>query len=191
LREAILNSIIHKKYEGTTIFLSVYDDRLTIWNPGGLPDDLTMEQLKNKHRSIPRNRLIADVFFMAGYIEAWGRGIEVMQEGCRGYGIPDPVIIEEEGGIEVTFLKDIYTEENLRQLNLNERQIKAILYIKDHRELTNTNYQTINKISKPVATRDLTDLVNRGLILKIGSTGKGTKYMLVRSKGLTKGSNGS
>ena len=146
-----------------------------------------MEQLKNKHRSIPRNRLIADVFFMAGYIEAWGRGIEVMQEGCREYGIPDPLITEEQGGIEATFQKDIYTEENLRQLNLNERQIKAILYIKGHRELTNTNYQTINKISKPVATRDLTELVNRGLILKIGSTGKGTKYMLVRSKGLTKG----
>ena len=46
-----------------------------ISTPGKLPDSLTVEQLKSKHRSIPRNRLIADVFFMAGYIEAWGRGL--------------------------------------------------------------------------------------------------------------------
>lgn len=78
----------------------------------------------------------------------------------------------------VTFLKDIYTEEYLQNLNLSERQIKALLYIKNQGELTNANYQEINKISKPVATRDLTDLVNRELIVKIGSTGKGTKYIL-------------
>src|ERR1700743_3872780 len=69
LREAILNAIIHKDYYGTTIFLSIYDDALNIWNPGKLPDTLTVEQLKSQHRSVPRNRLIADVFFKAGYIE--------------------------------------------------------------------------------------------------------------------------
>lgn len=69
LREAILNPIIHKDYSGITVFLSVYDDRLMIWNPGELPGFLTVDLLKEKHSSQPRNRLIADVFFMAGYIE--------------------------------------------------------------------------------------------------------------------------
>ena len=104
--------------------------------------------------------------------------------------MPEPVFDESFGGVMVTFLKDIYTEEYLKNLNLNERQIKAMLYIKKQGELTNTTYQTINQISKPVATRDLTDLVSRGLIVKVGSTGKGTKYILAL-KGLTNGLNGS
>ncbi len=57
MREAILNAIIHKDYSGTTIFLSVYDDRLMIWNPGELPGSLTVDLLKEKHRSQPRKDL--------------------------------------------------------------------------------------------------------------------------------------
>jgi len=178
LREAILNAIIHKDYHGTTIFLSIYNSQLVIWNPGKLPDSLTVEQLKSKHRSIPRNRLIADVFFMAGYIEAWGRGIDIMMEGCREYSIPEPIIAEEQDGISVTFQKDLYTIESLQSLQLNSRQINAILFIKEKGSITNASYQAINSISKPVATRDLADLVSRNLIQKVGTTGKGTKYVL-------------
>lgn len=174
LRESILNSIIHKKYEGTTIFLSVYDDRLTIWNPGNLPDDLTVEQLQSKHRSIPRNRLIADVFFMAGYIEAWGRGIEVMQQGCREYGLPDPVIVEEQGGTEVAFLKDIYTAENLRQFSLEDRHIKALLFIKENGRINNNKYQELFNVFKRTVTNDLQLLIDKGLLNRVGTTGRGT-----------------
>ena len=197
LREAILNAIIHKDYHGTTIFLSIYDDQLVIWNPGKLPDSLTVDELKNKHRSIPRNRLIADVFFMAGYIEAWGRGIDIMMEGCRQYGIPEPVIIEEQEGVSVTFQKDVYTEEYLQSFHLSARQVKAVLFIKEKGEITNAVYQAINSISKPVASKDLADLVSRNLIQKVGTTGKGTKYILFPKglqraqtayKGLAKGS---
>lgn len=69
LREAVLNAIIHKDYSSTWIFLRVMDDRLEIWNPGTLPDELTIDKLKGKHSSYPRNRNIADIFFRAGYIE--------------------------------------------------------------------------------------------------------------------------
>ncbi|MEJ7678725.1 MAG: ATP-binding protein [Segetibacter sp.] len=178
LREAILNAIIHKDYSGTTVFLSVYDDRLMIWNPGDLPASLTVELLKEKHSSQPGNRLIADVFFMAGYIESWGRGIDIMMNGCKEYGLPEPIIAEEQNGISVTFLKDIYTEEYLKSFNLNERQTRAVLYIKENGEITNAIYQSINEISKAVATKDLSDLVNQKLIQKVGTTGKGTKYRL-------------
>ncbi len=183
LREAILNAIIHKDYSGTTIFLSVYDDRLMIWNPGELPSSLTVDLLKEKHSSQPRNRLIADVFFMAGYIESWGRGIDIMMSACKEYGLPEPVITEEQGGISVSFLKDVYTEEYLKSFDLSDRQTKAVLYIKENGEITNAIYQDINKISKAVATTDLSDLVSRKLIQKVGTTGKGTKYILP-AKGL-------
>lgn len=115
---------------------------------------------------------------MAGYIEAWGRGIDIIMEGCRQYGFPEPVIAEEQDGISVTLLKDIYTEEYLKRFQLSERQVKAILYIKENGEITNATYQSINSISKPVATKDLSNLLNCGLVQKIGTTGKGTKYIL-------------
>src|SRR5437868_5701907 len=69
LREAILNAIVHKDYSSTSIFLRVYDDKITIWNPGVLPEALTIENLKTQHASYPRNKNIADIFFKAGYIE--------------------------------------------------------------------------------------------------------------------------
>ena len=137
-----------------------------------------VERLTKKHPSRPRNKHIAEAFFRAGYIESWGRGIEKILTAFQEAGLPEPIFEESWGGVMVTFLKDIYTEEYLQNLNLSERQIKALLYVKKQGELTNANYQAINEISKPVATRDLTDLVNRGLIVKVGSTGKGTKYIL-------------
>ena len=179
LREAILNSIIHKDYSRTNIFLSIYDDRLTIWNPGELPDTLTVAKLKERHGSEPRNRLIANVFFMAGYIESWGRGIEIMLEGCKEYNIPEPVIVEEQGGLSVTFLKDIYTAEYLQTLNLNERQIKGILHAKEKGSIKNAEYQEINNLGKTVAAEELQDLTNKGILQKVGTTGRSTKYILI------------
>ena len=70
LREAILNAIIHKDYSSTYTFLRVYDDRLHLWNPGTLPEELTIDKLKQEHSSYPRNRNIANAFFKAGYIES-------------------------------------------------------------------------------------------------------------------------
>jgi ATP-dependent DNA helicase RecG len=146
--------------------------------PGKLPESLTVEQLKIKHRSVPRNRLIADVFFMAGYIEAWGRGIDIMLEGCREYGFPEPIIAEEQDGISVILRKDIYTEDYLQSLQLNKRQIKALIFIKERGAITNALYQAVNSISKPVATKELSDLVSRNLIQREGTTGKGTRYVI-------------
>ena len=177
-RGKISSSTYIKDYHGTTIFLRISDSQLEIWNPGKLPDSLTIDQLKSKHNSIPRNRLIADVFFMAGYIEAWGRGIDIMLEGCRQFGIPDPVIVEEQEGISVTFLKDIYTEEYLRSLNLNERQVKAVFYVKEHHSITNALYRTLNHLGKSQSTVELQDLIDKRLVERVGTTGRGTKCVL-------------
>lgn len=83
LREALLNAIVHKNYADTHIQLSVYDDRLILWNPGKLPDELSIQMLKGKHPSRPRNKNIAEVFFKAGFIEAWGRGISKILIACQ------------------------------------------------------------------------------------------------------------
>lgn len=182
LREAILNAIIHKNYSGTYIFLRVYDDRLYIWNPGGLPEELSIEELKSDHSSYPRNRNIANVFFKAGYIESWGRGINKIIEACIEAGLPEPVIKEEQGGFSIMFSRDIYTEEFFRKQNLEARQINALLYIKEHGAISNAQYQELTGVSKRTASRDFLELIKMGFIQKSGTTGKGTTYIFLQKK---------
>ena len=71
LREMICNAVIHKDYTGTFIQMKVFDDHITLWNGGNLPPNYTVEKLMEQHESHPRNRLIANVFYLAGFIEAW------------------------------------------------------------------------------------------------------------------------
>lgn len=104
LREAVLNAVLHKDYAaGIPVQISVYADRLMIWNPGQLPSSWTVEKLKHKHASHPFNPDLANVFFRAGEIEAWGRGIERMYAACRAAGFPEPVITSDESGLWVSF----------------------------------------------------------------------------------------
>lgn len=91
LREAVLNAIVHKDYAtGVPVQISVYPDRLLIWNPGQLPPDWTIEKLLHKHASQPFNPDLANAFFRAGLIEAWGRGIERILESCASARVPRP-----------------------------------------------------------------------------------------------------
>ncbi|OPX26488.1 MAG: transcriptional regulator [Candidatus Cloacimonas sp. 4484_140] len=183
LREAIINAIIHRDYIGAHTQLKVYTDRIILWNDGSLPGGIKIEDLKKNHHSKPRNELLADVFFKAGLIEAWGRGTIKISEECRKAGLPEAEFIEEFGGFSVYFYKDIYTEGNLSKMDLNERQIKAIKYIKEKGKITNTEYQKISNIKKRQTTDDLKELVQKELVKRIGVTGKGTYYILRGTKG--------
>ena len=74
IREALLNAIAHKDYSGgVPIQISVYKDKVMIWNEGQLPEDWTIETLVAKHSSKPYNPDIAMAFYRSGYIESWGR----------------------------------------------------------------------------------------------------------------------
>jgi ATP-dependent DNA helicase RecG len=74
-----------------------------LWNPGTLPDNWTVAKLKGKHPSRPFNPDLANAFFRAGLIEAWGRGIERILEACRAARTPEPVLRDEPGGLWVEF----------------------------------------------------------------------------------------
>jgi ATP-dependent DNA helicase RecG len=182
LREAILNAIIHKDYSSTFIFLRVYDDRLHLWNPGSLPEELSIEKLKQDHSSYPRNQNIANTFFKAGYIESWGRGINKIIKACVQAGLPEPIIEEEQNGFSITFLKEIYTEDYIRNQKLEARQINALLYIKQYGSISNTQYQELAQLSKRTASRDLQELVEKGYLQRSGTTGKGTFYTFLKRK---------
>ena len=104
LREAILNAIVHKDYSsGIPIQISVYEDRLYIWNQGQLPQTWTVKSLLAKHPSIPFNPLIANAFFRSGFIEAWGRGFEKIKEECKKGGNPLPILNYDLTGLMIEF----------------------------------------------------------------------------------------
>lgn len=91
IREAVFNAIAHKFYGALIpIQISVYADRLYIANDCIFPGDWTLDDLMGKHRSRPYNPLIANTFFRAGFIEAWGRGIEKIKDSCKEAGNPIP-----------------------------------------------------------------------------------------------------
>lgn len=179
IREILLNAFVHRDYLGTNVQIRVYDDKFSIWNEGCLPEGITMASLLKQHSSRPRNPLIADVCFKAGYIDSWGRGIQKIMNACKEAALPDPIIKEQDGGFLIELLKDIFTEENLVKMGLNERQVQAVLYIKEKGKMTNTHYRKLFKVSKPTASRDLYELSDElKIIEKIGTTGIGTYYTL-------------
>jgi ATP-dependent DNA helicase RecG len=183
VREALLNAIAHKDYSGgVPIQISVYRDKIIFWNVGQLPENWTVKNLLEKHASRPYNPDIANALFRSGYIESWGRGtIKIIKE-CKQAGIPEPVFSYDSSDISVEFRKDIYNEKYLQSLDLSERQVKAVLYLKEKGRITNSDYQTLNDISKATATRDLTELVEKHKILKrTGDIGSGTNYILIGS----------
>jgi ATP-dependent DNA helicase RecG len=179
VREALLNAIIHKDYSGNTpIQISFYKNKIMIWNEGQLPENWTIETLTKKHPSKPYNPDIANAVFRCGYIESWGRGTIKIIEKCKEAGLPTPLYYYESSGFWVEFRKDLYNEQYLQSLNLNNRQIKAILYTKENGKITNSEYQKLNDTSNRTASRDLTNIVKRGIMERSGSKGAGASYSL-------------
>lgn len=110
IREAVFNAIAHKFY-GTLIPIQirVYADKIIIANDCVFPDDWTVDDLMGSHRSRPYNPLIANTFFRAGFIEAWGRGIEKIKDSSAEAGNPMPEYAVKKEDIMVTF-KSLITD---------------------------------------------------------------------------------
>jgi ATP-dependent DNA helicase RecG len=182
LREAVINAICHRDYTiPSNTEVRIYDNELIVWNPGGLPLGLTLEDLYRPHPSVLRNKGIGGIFYDMGLIEQWGSGIDKMRKACVKAGIPEPKF-EEHQGFRVVFRKDIYTEEYLQKLGLNERQIKAVMYVKEKGKITNQEFQKLLNVSKRTVTNDLEDLVKRQLFEKVGTRGRGTFYKLKKGQ---------
>ena len=106
LREMVCNAIVHKNYLGSHIQMRVWDDRVELWNYGGLPNDFTIEKLLQTHESCPRNPLIAQVFYLAGFIEQWGRGYEKIHDAFVRDHLLQPTFEQARGGFLVTILRE-------------------------------------------------------------------------------------
>ena len=184
LREAIINALIHRDYTVSGhIQARVEDDSIRIWSPGNLPHGMTLAKLlREPHGSRPRNPFLAEAFFFAGLIESWGTGIGRMRRLCREQGLPELDFREEAGGFVVTFSKDLLSEDRLRALGLSPRMLAAVNYVKEHGSIGNQEYRTLAGVKERMATLDLKELVDRGILVRLHKTGRGTRYAAIKAQ---------
>jgi ATP-dependent DNA helicase RecG len=186
VEEVLNNALAHREYfSNAEIQLSIYDDRIEVWNPGELPKPLTPQDLKRKHKSIPRNKLLADKIFLIKFIEQWGKGTNRIIDEMRQNNLPEPKFQNLSGGFEVTligpgksFEKEI-EKEKLHKLEINERQRKAIKYVVEEGTINRREYIRLNQISHTIAHRELKELVEKGVFRKKGA-GKYIRYELTQ-----------
>jgi len=198
LREVLLNAVIHRDYATPApIQIRVYPDRLRVWNPGQLPEGWTMEKLLGAHSSEPHNPELAQVFFRAGEIEAWGRGIQRVFEACREAGTPEPRIEFDGRDVWVEFpFSDAYlqsvgsaqagdqfqqtTQEAAEEQiwldrlgkklgeRLGETECRVLLLIRANSRISTRTLAEKIGVSTTAMDKTLAKLKNRGILRRVG-----------------------
>jgi len=176
LREALTNALCHRDYElSSNVQVRIFDDRIEVWGCGPLPQPLTVEDLRTKHDSILRNPLIGKCFFLIKFIEQWGTGTNRIIRECLNYDLPEPLFEEAAGNLVVTFRKSKFTEEYLKQLSLNERQMNALNHLKANEKITRKEYSYLFNCSTRTAFNDLQEMMDKKIVKREGK-GKYTYY---------------
>ncbi len=181
--EAIVNAVAHRDYtSNASVQVMLFADRLEVWNPGELPPSLTPERLREPHASIPRNPLIAEPLYLARYIEKAGSSTLDMIDRCGEAGLPSPDFEERAGQFVTTIWRDWLTAEVISGFDLNERQQKAVAYLKVHGRINNAQYREITGVSSRTALRELRQLADIALLVKVGGTGQAAHYVIAKAQ---------
>ncbi|MEI7832893.1 MAG: ATP-binding protein [bacterium] len=154
----------------------IYDSRLEVWNPGNLPPELTIAQLYHEHSSHPRNPRLAGAFHHAGLIERWGTGTLRIITACQVHGIGQPEFSTMSGNFIVRFRALAGTIISNGD-ELNERQKRALEYVREHGLITVAIYKHEYNVSECQARRDMALIVKHGDLRVIGK-GSATSYIL-------------
>jgi ATP-dependent DNA helicase RecG len=180
LREALINAVCHRDYTlPSNTDIRIHDDRLEIWSPGGLPFGITLPELFKPHKSVLRNKGIASVLYDIGWIEKWGSGIDKIRRLCRSEKKPEPEYEEQTQTLVARFRKDVFKDEYLRKLGLNERQMTAVAYARQRGRVASRDYQHMNSVSRQLAAVELSDLVQKGVLVRTGAR-RGIAYEMPR-----------
>jgi ATP-dependent DNA helicase RecG len=185
LREMLLNAMVHRNYMGAPIQLRVFDHKLSIWNEGTLPANLSFQDLRGEHNSHPRNPKIAEACFKAGYIDAWGRGIVKIINACKEAELAEPDISEKEGGFYVGLSKVIIGDDNTggpiggpigsfvdrvdgKRISLTKRQHQVLTLIMSEPTITRKELAGRLEINQSAIQGHINGLKSKGVIEREG-----------------------
>ena len=181
IREGLVNAVAHRDYRlrGRAIEVRMFADRLEISSPGGLPGFITIDNIVDEHFS--RNPRIVNGLFHWGYIEELGLGVDLMIQDMVNAGHPPPQFRALDYAFTVVF-ENVHKRQPVVpttvDLTMNERQAKALTYLQKNERITNREYQKLcPDVTAETLRLDLVDLVERGVLLKIGEK-RGTYYIL-------------
>ena len=181
LRETLLNALCHSQYNyGVPIQISVYEDKLYVANCGQLPENWTAENLLKKHASRPYNPNIAHAFYLAGFIESWGRGIEKICEACKEDDLPVPEFTVNPGDIMVKFTapEDRVVHgpgkvtERVTEM-VTEKEYEVIELLRIDPGYTYTDMAEKLGVSRKTVSDRIKSLKEKGVIIRVGSDTKG------------------
>lgn len=188
LREALVNAVGHRDYSplarGTPVQVQMYPSRLVVRNPGGLFGPVTVEDLGRPGVQASRNQFLMNILeeLPAGtngeaLCEHRGSGIAAMLATLRRAGMQPPIFEDKLISFEVTFsnasLLDPETlqwlERRTGSLPLTDSQRLALAYLRHRSYIANQEYCRLTGVDSRVATRELADLVERGLVTRQGT----------------------
>ncbi len=188
VREIIVNAVAHRAYDigGDSIRIFIFADRLECYSPGRLPGHVTVDNILTERFS--RNEAIVQVLSDMGFIERLGYGIDRIVRRLAEEGLPAPQFEETTAGFKVTLFNQPQqwrphqpaadTIRSWLAQGLNERQIKAMNFVLDNGRITNSDYsQLCPDVSSETLRRDLANLVERDLLLRVGEK-RATYYIL-------------
>ena len=170
-REAIANALIHRAWDvEARIRVLMFDDRIEIVSPGGLPSGITEDEYLAGKLSVLRNRILANVFYRLGFVEIFGTGItRIKQLYETGLKKPDFEISENTIKIVLPVLEkdlNLTDDERLIYKNLSKTMLKPISEIVSH-----------VPFGKSKTTDILKSMIKKGAV-KVEGRGRGTKYIL-------------
>lgn len=186
VREALVNAIVHRDYSirGDQVRVSMFQNRIEVYSPGRLAGPVTVENLARER--FARNPAIARVLADMGLAHRTGYGLARMRALMAEAHLPPPTFQETRAG----FLQILHgpsgvplaelpaDPQALARLGLNERQVQALLFAGEKGRISGRELQEIcSEVSAETLRRDLADLVERGLLLKVGER-RATYYIL-------------
>ena len=164
IRELVANAVIHRDYQITETYtqINIFEDRIEIFNPGCLPPGITIENIKDSQFS--RNEVIAAILKDMGYLEEYGRGINIVFDKMAEWNLPKPIFKNTANSFRV-----ILPGEKLSKLN--ERQIKIWDYLIDNKTITAKQCgQFLMDTPRPTINRDLKIMQQANLIHQVGGS---------------------
>jgi ATP-dependent DNA helicase RecG len=185
IREVVVNAVAHRDYSirGDEVRISMFADRIEAYSPGRLPGHVTIKNIIDERFS--RNDVLVQLLGDLGYIERLGYGIDRMMRLMREHGLPRPHFSETANGFQVTlfgpgdkFKADEQEATRWQRLDLNERQSSALRWLQQNSRITNREYRELYPdVSEETIRRDLAELVDKDILLKIGDK-RATYYIL-------------